>query len=245
MAHWGSCTNLTTPERCGVAKPCPEEVESDEPVCGSDGNVYRYRNKKLCAYGALYKNKNLSSFTANIHHSSHSSKLIVKCVSIDYHLYLFFIFILFLYVTLHLLLWLLAHCENAKKGPSVIWRGIRVAKEWWGCHWNVAKPPSFAMPFAKVDANLFVGQTTNSTETSVRCVIRIVGKCGFIFFISILFSHHFHFLPHSHDNLWAMVKTRKVVIISVLKKKDNSHSLNFFIDVWSSFYFLWARLIFS
>ncbi|ODN03318.1 Agrin [Orchesella cincta] len=41
MAHWGSCTNLTDVERCGNAKACPQEEEDDEPVCGSDGNVYR------------------------------------------------------------------------------------------------------------------------------------------------------------------------------------------------------------
>lgn len=41
MAHWGACTNLTSPEKCHTLKPCPEEESSDEPVCGSDSNVYR------------------------------------------------------------------------------------------------------------------------------------------------------------------------------------------------------------
>lgn len=41
MAHWGSCTNLTSPEKCGAIKTCPEDLSSDEPVCGSDSNVYR------------------------------------------------------------------------------------------------------------------------------------------------------------------------------------------------------------
>ncbi len=60
--------------------------------------------------------------------------------------------------------------------PRVNWGEIRVAREWWGCHWNAAKLPSSAMQSAKVVVNLFVGQTTNFTAMSARCVIRIVGK---------------------------------------------------------------------
>jgi len=42
IAHWGACTNLTVVEKCGGTKEaCPDDVASDVPVCGSDGNVYR------------------------------------------------------------------------------------------------------------------------------------------------------------------------------------------------------------
>jgi hypothetical protein len=43
MAHWGACTNLTQIESCGhVKERCPDDEASDVPVCGSNGNVYRF-----------------------------------------------------------------------------------------------------------------------------------------------------------------------------------------------------------
>lgn len=41
MAHWGACTNMTEKEQCANLQ-CPDTFENDVPVCGSDGNVYRY-----------------------------------------------------------------------------------------------------------------------------------------------------------------------------------------------------------
>lgn len=97
MAHWGSCTNLTSPERCGAVQKCPEDESSDEPVCGSDGNVYRcdlllyLSNLVKKAREKLCKNLNKKMFNdflactcklASISHSSSTSVneiIVVKC----------------------------------------------------------------------------------------------------------------------------------------------------------------------
>ena len=40
MAHIGPCMKIAAETNC--PGNCPEEAKSDVPVCGSDGNVYRY-----------------------------------------------------------------------------------------------------------------------------------------------------------------------------------------------------------
>ena len=42
MAHWGACANMTEKESCATMT-CPDTYDNDVPVCGSDGNVYRYK----------------------------------------------------------------------------------------------------------------------------------------------------------------------------------------------------------
>lgn len=40
LAHVGACMKLTPDNNC--PESCADQQESDLPVCGSDGNVYRY-----------------------------------------------------------------------------------------------------------------------------------------------------------------------------------------------------------